>query len=163
MRGFSRFIRCGLVLALALPASIAVGDKSDYESRPAPGRGEQKPISEAEALFNRGTDEVGFDRFAEAEKLFTASARLAPRNAAVYNMLAYSQRKQGKLDAAFVNYQRALKLRPRFPEAREYLGEAHIQAALREMAILKSYGPEGKHALDDLIQAFKEAAASLDP
>ena len=75
-------------------------------------------------------------------------------------MLAFSQRKLGKFDDAFANYSKALKLRPRFPEAREYLGEAHIQAALREIETLKSYGVDGKEQLGDLVKALKDAAAA---
>ena len=55
------------------------------------------------------------------------------------------------------------KLRPKFPEAREYLGEAHIQAAIREIETLKSYGADGKEELADLVKALKDAAASVKP
>ena len=50
-------------------------------------------------------------------------------------MLAFSERKQGNLDEAFEYYAKALALRPKFPEAREYLAEAHIQAALKELKL----------------------------
>ena len=38
-------------------------------------------------------------------------------------------------DEAFSLYGRALRLRPEFPEAREYVGEAHIDAALERFAL----------------------------
>lgn len=82
-------------------------------------------------------------------------------NPDILNMLAYSQRKRGNLEEAFQYYESALKLRPRFPQAREYLGEAHIQAALEQIKILQSYGSEADHELEDLIKAFREAAQNL--
>jgi tetratricopeptide (TPR) repeat protein len=104
---------------------------------------------------------VANGNFAEAEKFFTEAAKADARNAEAYNMLAYSQRKQGKLDPAFANYRKALYLHPRFPEAREYLGEAHIQAVLQEIKTLKSYGAEGDEQLRELVAALKAAAEEL--
>jgi len=52
-------------------------------------------------------------------------------------MLAFTQRKTGHLDDAFRNYRRALEISRPFPQAREYLGEAHIQAALQQVEILR--------------------------
>ncbi|MDD5692605.1 MAG: tetratricopeptide repeat protein, partial [Candidatus Omnitrophica bacterium] len=64
-------------------------------------------------------------------------------------------------DESLETYKKALELRPRFPEAREYLGEAYIKAALREIKTLKGYGVDGEENLEDLVKAFKEAAAGL--
>lgn len=44
----------------------------------------------------------------------------------VYNLLAYSQRQQGDLDAAFKNYNMALRLDPSHRGAHEYIGEAYL-------------------------------------
>lgn len=126
-----------------------------YSSKPA------KTESQTADLHAKGTAAVNAGNFAEAERCFAEAHQLDPKDADALNMLAYSQRKQGKLTEAFHNYDKALKLRPKFPEAREYLGEAHIQAALKEIETLKSYGDEGKHALEELIAAFNEAAAQL--
>jgi hypothetical protein len=59
------------------------------------------------------------------------------------------------------NYAKALKLRPNFPDAREYLGEAYLQALLRELDTLKSYGKNGEEQRQDLIKALTDAADSL--
>jgi hypothetical protein len=67
------------------------------------------------------------------------------------------------LDSALENYHLALQLRPEFPEAREYLGEAYLQAALREIQILGTYGAKGREGRRDLIAAFKKAFAQLPP
>ncbi len=82
----------------------------------------------------------------------------APENAEAWNLLAYCQRKTGKLDEAFLNYRKALDLKPEFPEAREYLGEAHLQAVLREIEILRGYGGSAQKELDQLVAALRETA-----
>jgi tetratricopeptide (TPR) repeat protein len=84
--------------------------------------------------------------------------RDAPGNAEAWNLLAYCQRKTGKLDEAFLNYRKALELKPEFPEAREYLGEAHLQAVLREIEILRGYGDVGQKELEQLVAALRETA-----
>ena len=89
------------------------------------------------------------------------ASRKAPHDPDILNMLAYSQRKLGRTDEAIVNYHKALALRARFPEAREYLGEAYLQAALEQLRILKTYGADGEEGREELIEAFKEAAATL--
>jgi tetratricopeptide (TPR) repeat protein len=80
----------------------------------------------------------------------------APENADAWNLLAYCQRKTGKLDEAFLNYRKALDLKPEFPEAREYLGEAHLQAVLQQIEILRGYGEAGQEELDRLVAALRE-------
>ena len=84
------------------------------------------------------------------------------RDADALNLLAYCQRKTGKLDSAFENYRRALELRPEFPAAREYLGEAHVQAALREVEILRGYGEPARAELEALVKALRDAADAAE-
>jgi tetratricopeptide (TPR) repeat protein len=43
------------------------------------------------------------------------------------NLLAYSQRKLQRFDAALVNYQKALDIEPEHRGANEYLGELYLQ------------------------------------
>jgi tetratricopeptide (TPR) repeat protein len=47
-------------------------------------------------------------------------------NADAYNLLGFSERKRGNLDAAFGHYDRALVLDPKHRGAHEYLGEAFL-------------------------------------
>ncbi|MCS7048242.1 MAG: tetratricopeptide repeat protein [Verrucomicrobiae bacterium] len=112
-------------------------------------------------LYARGKAAADEGRYAEALRLFQQANQVQPHNPDTLNMIAFCHRKLGKLSEAFAYYDRALKLRPRFPAAREYLGEAHLQAALEQVEILKSYGPEGAEALADLVKAIKEAAEKL--
>jgi tetratricopeptide (TPR) repeat protein len=76
----------------------------------------------------------------------------------ILNMLAFTMRKTGDLEGAFAFYEQALALRERFPQAREYLGEAHLQAALLQIQILAGYGAEGEAELAALLDALKRAA-----
>jgi Tfp pilus assembly protein PilF len=73
-------------------------------------------------------------------------------------MLAFTQRKLGDLDAAFANYAKALELRPDFPQAREYLAEAHLQAAMAQMKILRDSGKDAEAEVAQLLDAFAKAA-----
>ncbi|MCH9649050.1 MAG: tetratricopeptide repeat protein [Deltaproteobacteria bacterium] len=139
----------GTALLMTLPVSAA------------PTKPQAPAVSEnpqATKLYEAGKKEVDKDLFPAALKRFEAADSLDPDNPDILNMLAYSQRKTGDLDSAIKNYHRALELRSDFPEAREYLGEAYIQAALREIATLAGYGKDGEHEHEELVEALKEAA-----
>ena len=99
------------------------------------------------------------EQYAEARQIFEQLAVEEPKNAEVLNMLAYTQRKTGDIDEAIANYGRALKIKPKFPQAREYLAEAYLQAALREAETLKGYGGDGRDELRQLADAFQAAAS----
>ena len=154
-----------LITVACLAAAGVFGSGTEY--RPPPPRPTQPPVTTAPSKqnpaanwFAKGKQAIAAKDFAGAEKAFAEANRIQPNNPDTLNMLAYSQRKLGRFDDAFANYGKALKLRPRFPEAREYLGEAHIQAALREIETLKSYGADGKEELEDLVNALKSAATA---
>jgi tetratricopeptide (TPR) repeat protein len=91
-------------------------------------------------------------------ELFQKALKKDEKNPEIINMIAHSERKLGKVNEAIIDYWKALKLRQKFPEAREYMGEAYIQAILLELETLKSYGKEGEEQRGDLLKAFKEAA-----
>ena len=57
-----------------------------------------------------------------------------PDNADVLNMLGYSNRKAGRLELGISYYAKALKLKPDFTLAREYLGEGYVAAGKLELA-----------------------------
>jgi len=113
------------------------------------------------SAFDQGQAAIKKSDYKTAGQFFRQALQDQPTNPEVLNMLAYSERKQGHLEEAFEYYDKALALKPRFPEAREYLAEAHLQAALRELNTLKSYGSEGKDDAAEVVEAFQKAATSL--
>jgi len=114
------------------------------------------------SLYDQGVAATKNKDFQQALTLFNQALQQDANNPDILNMLAHTQLKLGMIDESLENYKKALVLRPQFPEAREYLGEAYIQAALREIKTLKSYENEGGENLEDLTKAFKDAAASLE-
>jgi tetratricopeptide (TPR) repeat protein len=102
-------------------------------------------------------------KFEDALKRFENAHKKRKKDPDILNMLAYTQRKLGNLEDAFKNYEKALSIQPRFPQAREYLGEAHLQAALLQIKTLRGYGKDGEKELAKLVRAFQEAAAKLQP
>jgi len=113
------------------------------------------------SLYDQGVKASEAGDFQDALTLFQQALQEDPNNADTLNMLAHTQRKLGMLDEALSNYKKALELRPKFPEAREYLGETYIDAAMAQAETLKSYGPDGQEQLEDLSKEFKEAAKKL--
>lgn len=110
--------------------------------------------------FEKGMQAVKDKDFKKAVTFFQKANELEKDNPEFLNMLAYSQRKTGDIDVSIKNYKRALELKPDFTQAHEYLGEAYIQAAVREIGTLKRYGKNGEKELQQLIAALKEAAAA---
>jgi tetratricopeptide (TPR) repeat protein len=127
----------------------------------AGGGGSSSMSSPSDDLYKKGVAADKAGNYQTALVYLTKANEADHNNADILNMLAHSQRKLGMIDEALANYNRALKIRPEFPEAREYLGEAYIQAALREIETLKSYGKKGNEQRDDLIKALKGAAAGV--
>ena len=126
-------------------------------------------VKSAEALQDPGADDLflsgmsASDRgdFENAVLLFQQANSKRPDDPDTLNMLAHSLRKVGKTDEAIAIYHRAIQLRPQFPEAREYLGEAYVQAAMEQLQILETYGAEGNEGHEELEDAIKNAAANI--
>jgi len=115
-----------------------------------------------QGLYQKGIEATNSGDFDKAIDDFQQALQLKADDADALNMLAHAQRKTGKIDEALENYKKALRLQPNFPQAREYLGEAYIQAALMEMDTLKDEGPDGQEQLKILQAALRDAAGSLD-
>lgn len=116
------------------------------------------PSARHGAAYKSGMDAVKSGDYKTALKNFEEANKLKKDDPDTLNMLAYSQRKNGMLDAAIANYTQALKLRPKFPEAREYLGEAYLESALAQLAVLNEYGPEADGPRQKLKSALAAAA-----
>jgi tetratricopeptide (TPR) repeat protein len=115
----------------------------------------------AAAIYDKGVKADRAGDYKTALQYFQQANEMDRNNPEILNMLAHSQRKLGMINEALANYNTALMIRPNFPDAREYLGEAYIQAALREIETLKSYGKAGEEQRNDLIKALKTAAANI--
>ncbi len=150
-----------LVFAVLCSALVLSPSYAD-ETSPADMVKDDQPKNKAVvSLYDQGVDASNKNDFQTALPLFEQALRADPNNPDVFNMLAHTQRKIGLIDEAIANYKRALELRPRFPEAHEYLGEAYVQAAMREVETLKNYGNDGREELGDLAEEIKEAAQKL--
>lgn len=150
---FAAFTFAACIVPAFAPAAFAAGTAKPTSSI--------SQNAEVAKLYEQGERAADKGDFAAALAQFQAAQAIEANNPDVLNMLAYSQRKTGKIDEAIANYHRALELRPEFPEAREYLGEAYVQAALRELERLKSYGKKGQHEAEELAAAIREAAGKL--
>lgn len=109
------------------------------------------------SLYDQGLAASKDNDFKKAIDYFQLALQSDPNNADALNELAHAQRKSGDLDDALENYWKALKIRPDFPEAREYMGEAYLQGAVEQIKLLKNSGAEGNEQLEDLLKAFQDA------
>jgi tetratricopeptide (TPR) repeat protein len=109
------------------------------------------------SLYDQGLAASKDNDFKKAIDYFQLALQSDPNNADALNELAHAQRKSGDLDDALENYWKALKIRPNFPEAREYMGEAYLQGAVEQIKLLKNSGAEGNEQLEDLLKAFQDA------
>jgi cytochrome c-type biogenesis protein CcmH/NrfG len=143
------------VVALVGMVSAAAVSHAAMERGPKP---RTKAAAEAETPFAAASEAARKGDCKTALPLLEQTVAGDPKNAEALNLLAYCQRKTGHIDDAFVNYRRALELRPKFPAAREYLGEAYVQAALQQIEILRGYGEAARPELDKLVAALRAAA-----
>jgi tetratricopeptide (TPR) repeat protein len=131
------------------------------------------------AAAEKATDERKKEKAAKKSVEFYERARdsftLAVQNLdtmhEAWNYLGYTRRKLGEYDSALMAYDRALALRPSYPEAIEYRGEAYLGLNRIEdakQAYLDLYAGNRKLA-DQLLVAMKSwvqskrAAAPADP
>jgi tetratricopeptide (TPR) repeat protein len=92
------------------------------------------------------------DAYVRARKAFQDAAASDPDMAEAWNGLGYSQRKLGDYDTALASYARAITLKPGYPEATEYRGEAYL--ALNRVA-------DAKQAYLDLFATNRTLADTL--
>jgi len=104
-------------LFLAVPLTALAAGSSDSSSSSAP---EDSTWSEARALVEEG-------RFESAIPLLFEVVGDDKEHAEAYNLLGFTHRKTGKLDAAFKYYNKALALEPGHRGAHEYIGEAYLE------------------------------------
>jgi tetratricopeptide (TPR) repeat protein len=150
----------GAALALAAPLawSIPGGALDDGSSGPAaaPSAQDSGAYHDALALMKAG-DALGVqpgahEAFASARAKLQSLVGRSPQFAEAWNSLGYTQRKLGAYDDALASYARALDLKPGYPEALEYRGEAYLR--LNRLH-------DAKQAYLDLFAKDRKIAATL--
>jgi len=148
------------LLLLVPPAAAVSGGKSDDEGDRAAGA-EAPASDEAKQAYERGMELVKEGHWQDALERFRAAAKKDRKNPEYLNMVAYTLRKVGNLDDAFETYAKVLAMKPNYAPAREYLGEAHLQAILLQLDVLRGYGDDGRKEYDALVTALRKAAETL--
>ena len=123
------------------------------------GAGGNKNQPTALELYNQGYSAWKAEHYREAADSFKAAIAAKADYAEAYNMLGFCTRKLGNVTGAFAYYEKALQLKPNFPEAREYYGEAYLEAgdlskAVQQYIILEKGGSKNADELLEKIDAF---------
>ncbi len=130
------FAALSLAAVLGLP-TFAAADVTDYS---------EKQYSDRDYIAAmKAIDAKKWDQAVEALKKSLAHD---DKSAEIYNLLGYSERNRGNLDAAFKYYDKALALDPKHRGAREYVGEAYLMVgnvvkAEEQLAALDKLCPYG--------------------
>ena len=93
----------------------------------ADGGGSSDPPS-VDPQYQEAVNLIKAEQYALAIKTLEAYVARVRNDASAENWLGYAYRKTGKLEPAFVHYNKALKLDPGHRGAHEYIGEAYLMA-----------------------------------
>lgn len=121
------------LLAAPLAWSIPSGSLDDGGSAPqaAPAAQDTKVYNDALALMKQGDELAGQaaarEAYASARTKLQSLVGRSPQFAEAWNALGYTQRRLGSLDDSLASYAKALELKPGYPEALEYRGEAYLR------------------------------------
>ena len=118
VRVLAAILLLGAAVAV-LPAWDAIAAGSSNSTSSATDQADQRNIE-------RGKQAIEAGDWERAASFLERAADADPRNADVFNLLAYSYRHLDRLDDAFENYARALDLDPKHLGAHEYIGEAYL-------------------------------------
>jgi tetratricopeptide (TPR) repeat protein len=77
------------------------------------------------ARKSKAADEAR-DKYSSARTQFEQAVQTDPTLAEAWNYLGYTNRKLGSYDQALTAYEKALALKPGYPDALEYRGEAYL-------------------------------------
>ena len=110
---YSLLIVFVLGLALALPGAARASGYETYSAPVDPDVAHAK-----EAIKDKNWD--------TAIGLLEKAAARDPKNADIHNLMGFTERNRGNLDAAFKHYEQALALNPRHRGAHEYIGETYL-------------------------------------
>ena len=160
MRVFAAILLLGGGAVAMLPASDVSAAGTSSSTSSATTQADQRNIERGKQAIEAGD----WDR---AATFLERAAESNPRNADVFNLLAYSYRHLDRLDDAFENYARALDLDPKHLGAHEYIGEAYLmvgdlaKAEDHLAALTEICGScEETEELAEAIAHFKEGGAA---
>ena len=117
-----RTIQIGLAGIMLLASMLSVVGA-------AGGEGEKKSSKYAPII-----ELIEDGKYQEAIDASEKALAKSPDNADLFNLTAYSHRKMGQFDEAFVFYFKALEIDPGHRGANEYLGELYLQTGQLEKA-----------------------------
>lgn len=148
----ARFVGSGLLALAATAWQAPVAQAADDPEPAAPPSRASDDLAKARALIAR-QDWTG------AVAALERARGQDRRNADVHNLLGYSLRHLGRLDAAFQSYEQALLIDPRHLGAHEYIGEAYLIArkpdqARRHLNELRALCGENCEQTRDLAKAI---------
>lgn len=145
------------ILTAALAALLAAAPLAQA----APSDEEMRAIGAARTEYDRARRAIDRKDWKEAIASLERAARHDPRDAELQNLLGFSHRSSGNMDAAFSHYARALELNPRHRGAHEYIGRAYLmtdrpEKAVEHLEILEKQCPELCKERDLLRKAIDE-------
>ena len=114
-------------------AAMSGGSSSSSTSYSSSSSDDSGPYSPT-SRFKDINKLIKLEKFAEAHKMLKSLKKVKTDEADRLNLLGFTARKSGDLDAAGDYYQQALALNPRHTGALEYQGELYIQLGKIELA-----------------------------
>lgn len=164
---FARMTQEGLVqrttraAGAALSAlAVAVGlTGSAAAAPPGGGYGGYEALTPAQTPLQRAEAALGRQDYQGALLTLEAATAREPQNPDIHNLIGFSNRKLGRLDAAGAAYETALRLDPLHKGALEYQGEMFLMqgdlaAAEANLARLAALCPSGCAERDMLARAI---------
>lgn len=144
-----------ILLLLLTPVAAARADGPD-PAAVAPSA----PVVSAQSRLNDGIKLAKKKDWAGAERAYRDSLRLDPGPPEAWNGLGFALRNQKKYPESIAAYEEALKRRPNYAQALEYLGEAYVQLGRLDeaRAIHTRLQPLDAKEARELAQAIEKAA-----
>ena len=94
----------------------------------ASGGGGSEPVRYVDSDLDRANRAIKAKEYDRAISYLNAVVARDAGNAEAHNLLGFSERMRGNLDAAFRHYERALAIDPKHRGAHEYVGETYLLA-----------------------------------
>jgi len=92
------------------------------------GGGGWETAKQVDPDFDRASQAIKAKEYERAISYLNAVVARDEQNAEAHNLLGFSERMRGNLDAAFKHYERALAIDPKHRGAHEYVGETYLLA-----------------------------------